>query len=246
MMTAMSTPIEIPAYAISRRIIRDEVGKAIGKAIKEEINAALVGGSGVGSAAGAAAPGWVAERVIGFVEDLFPLVKADRVGKGRNLGVGMTLVAGKGTGKSKGAFAGMEKSAKLQGGAGGGGGKYVVNMFGETVEETSERFQEFYEGDLRAVSGGGKKVDGVAAADGVTDKNAEWGKRGKQGEESEARVREVVEVVERVVCELFYDRYVRAVYFTFFFALQSSLFHPPTNSPRRRRFTQTLPSTILG
>lgn len=116
--------IDVAAYAISRRIIRDDVGKQITKGIKAEINDALVGGD----EEGIHAPGWVAERVIGFVGDMMPLVKSikkqeqsqihsqDR-GNAKKPSVGMSFVAGKGTAAGKSGFNGQDnKDVKGVGG----------------------------------------------------------------------------------------------------------------------------------
>ena len=197
--------------------------------MRGEIEAALLGsglsvGSGtaeeLGPEAGHGVPGWVAERVLEFVEHLLPLVTIDRNGKdragserGKSMGVGMALVAGKGARKDKNTFGGKGKR-------GAGEGKYSINLFGETVEEMSTRFQDFYgrlEGDLRAAVlssslGVGKEPvgkwdgDGEIRKEGGKDKDDEKERKERKEEAAEARVREVMEVVEKAICELFYDR----------------------------------------
>jgi hypothetical protein len=159
---------------------------------------------------------WVEERVVEFVRGLLPLVEADRVGGaegggGKGRGVGMTLVAGKGAGKGGRRGGLSEKGGENEKGV----GKYVLNTFGPTMEEMSARFQAFYEGlekDLRATaatstSSGGASVDAGSEEKVDGEKEKEWAKREEQ-EQKDGRVRAVMEVVEKVVCELFYDRYV--------------------------------------
>ena len=153
---------------------------------------------------------WVEERVVEFVGGLLPLVEVDRVGGaegggGKGRGVGMTLVAGKGAGKGGRRGGLSEKGGENEKGV----GKYVLNTFGPTMEDMSARFQAFYEGlekDLRATaatstSSGGASVDAGSEEKTDGEKEKEWAKK-------DGRLRAVMEVVEKIVCELFYDRYV--------------------------------------
>jgi hypothetical protein len=266
---ASTASIDIQAYTITRQIVRDEVGEGIGEGVKGEIRAALLGsrssvGSGtgeeLGSEAGHGVPGWVAEKVIEFVEHLLPFVAIDRNGKDgarsvreKSMGVGMALVAGKGAGKGKSVFGGKEKRVA-------GEGKYSINLFGETMEELSTRFQDFYgvlEGDLRAAVlssslGVGRepvgKWDGDAEMhkDEGKDEDEERERRESKEEEAEARVREVMEVVEKFVCVLFYDRWVslHPIHPLPFLLRIFLRIYPPTNDHPRADSSSNQPQTI--
>lgn len=176
--TPVSSQIDIAVYAISRSIDRDHVGREIEEALRGEIDSALsmVGivrkedaGDGLGRME------WVRERVVWFIKRMFPLV-LDEGGKG--------AINRKGQGKEKGRGRGVSKA-----------GKYVVNVFGESMEDLGDRFQDFYrclEEDFRA--GGEEQRRG----------EAEGGE--KMADITEGRLREIMEAVEKVITELFYDR----------------------------------------
>lgn len=184
--------ISVYAYAISTSISRPAVAKQISKALKAEINEALV----------PVAPGWVAERTIEFTSEFFPFIKPS--GKGAGASKSMTLVAGKGASKGK------DEAAVTA-------GKYVINegSFGETMENLSERFQDFYsalEGDLRTSISSlfppSHEKDGSDEKQDINVNETEKEKRERKSDESEDKLRGVMEVVERVICELLYDRYI--------------------------------------
>ncbi|EIN09471.1 hypothetical protein PUNSTDRAFT_67044 [Punctularia strigosozonata HHB-11173 SS5] len=65
------TGVEVSAFALDRRIVRKDVGRAIVKAIKAEMKAAL---------AAANVPAWVIERTQNFSYGLYPLVRAPKNG----------------------------------------------------------------------------------------------------------------------------------------------------------------------
>ena len=86
--------MEISAFAISRSIYRDEVGRAIGEGLGREIEVALRGigvsseedtggmGEGDGGSKEGEGMGWVKKRVVGFVKGMFPLIVVDEGGRG--------------------------------------------------------------------------------------------------------------------------------------------------------------------
>ncbi|KAF7964557.1 hypothetical protein HWV62_5696, partial [Athelia sp. TMB] len=169
---APTATIDVSAYAISRRIVRDDVAKQISRSIKGEISTGL---------ADTNTPGWVADRVIQFANDLMPLVKN---GKGAEE-------------KAKVLIKGTAAAKEAEKDKGAGKGKYVVNSLGETVEELSERFQEFYvrlEDELGS-RGMGRISSDDEKRDGETDRE----RREREEDEKDARIRQVMEVVEQGV-----------------------------------------------
>lgn len=98
----------------------------------------------------------------------------------------------------------------------------MIPAFNERIEDLSERFQAFYErleGDLYAFfGGGGGNAKSSLGGDGD-------GKARNEGEEDrERRVKEVMELVEKIICELFYDRYVPFISFVSFSSITHLLY----------------------
>lgn len=85
---------------------------------------------------------------------------------------------------------------------------YVVNVFEETPEEASERFQDFYgmlEQDLRLGGTpflGRRREEQYLGID--AEKDSE--RRVQEKIESEGKIRDIMEIVEQTICSLFYDR----------------------------------------
>lgn len=186
---AHAPTIDVSAYAISRRVVRDDVAKQISRGVKGELAASL---------AGTNAPGWVADRVWEFVGGLMPLVKS---GKGIDIqGAGEK---GKGRVLTKPGPGGRDTAKEKDKAV--GKGKYVVNALEETVEELSEQFQDFYGRLEDELSSRGMR-HAPSSDDGGREGETDRERREREEEEKEARVRKVMEVVEAGICELFYDR----------------------------------------
>ncbi|KAF4611263.1 hypothetical protein D9613_006599 [Agrocybe pediades] len=67
-----SSPVEVSAFTINRRVVRKDVAKEINKALKNEIKSALSSTS---------VPPWIAERVHEVTSDWYPFIRNKRNGK---------------------------------------------------------------------------------------------------------------------------------------------------------------------
>jgi hypothetical protein len=233
--------IEIQAYTIPHAIIRDEVGEKVRLGIEKEVCDALDSFTFTFAGGKEGGGGWVAESVMEFVKDLMPFVKVESKGTGTGAGtnkntgmtMGMTLVAG------KGATATRRSSERDSIAAGGGGGtgtgtKYVIPAFNERIEDLSERFQAFYErleGDLYAFFSGGGGGDAKSSLGLGGDRDGKA--RNESEEDRERSVKEVMELVEKIICELFYDRYVPFIPIIHLLYLTSFLFYSRATYLRR-------------
>lgn len=153
--------MDVLAYTIDRKIVRNEVAKEINKGLRAEIKRLLLG----------SAPNWVVDRAVDFTTEWMPFVRV------------------RGSKRGSSDHHGGERA-------------YQINILEENLDDAADRVQEFLavlEEDLR-----NSLAKRRSSIEGDTD-----GEKGeKEAEELDGRVREIMELVERVVCSLFYERYV--------------------------------------
>ncbi|KDQ19165.1 hypothetical protein BOTBODRAFT_52326 [Botryobasidium botryosum FD-172 SS1] len=178
----------IAAYAIDRRIIREEISKGVAKAIKGELKEALQG-----------LPSWVPDRVLGFAGPLHPFPKPPKA-KPKLTKKGSTSDAGGSPLSGKGARLNVSSTAYQ--------GPTADLTNAQTATKSFQAFYESLEEDLSAywsIGGSpmrlGKKRDDEKGGDSGTYKLG--------GEGREMRVRMAMEQVEKCLCCLFYDRIFR-------------------------------------
>ncbi|KAF9482648.1 hypothetical protein BDN70DRAFT_874835 [Pholiota conissans] len=175
-----TSPIEVPAFTIDRRIVRKDLAKEMNKAIRAEVKAAI---AHVASLEGVPIPTWVTERIHDLTADWYPFVKNKALTLQRRL-------AGEKSGKDN-------------------GNGYIVSTFEESLGDTEERLQDFYlalEQDMRL--GGTPFIPKTKERDPESDAEDENDREKRENDrmESETRIREVMEGVERMVTSIFYDR----------------------------------------
>ncbi|KAI0085825.1 hypothetical protein BDY19DRAFT_1075893 [Irpex rosettiformis] len=193
-------PIGVPAFTISKRIIRKDVARSVLKALHHDIRASL-------SPSGA--PSWVAERLEEFAEreGLLPFVKAKAKNADGSVG-GYIMGAGLPENTSmddvgqrfQEFYSDIEEllvKRRWKGKSGFAGGLHFQNRHtssGGSISSSTENTDM----DEKA------SIDESAREDDDTEKESEAedhpeGLRDK-------RIREVVEAVEKTLCTVFYDR----------------------------------------
>lgn len=127
------------------------------------------------------APSWVVDRVHEFTVGMYPFVKS--------------------ASSAKRPFAGNNSAQPAQ--------TYVIDPPQETTEELSQQFQDFY-AELEDEICAGASPTTSRAPKGSSEGSAEGEHKKEKGKKgvSEDYVNDMLEVVERVMCSMFYERYV--------------------------------------
>ncbi len=193
--------IGVPAFAISRRIIRKDVARSVLKALHSDIRAGL---------APSGAPSWVAERLEEFAEreGLLPFVKSKVKNEDGSVG-GYVMGSG---------LPGDSSMDDI--------GQRFQEFYGDVEETLIKRrwkgksaFVRGLHFQHRHTSTGSissstentdldekASIDDSVRDDDDTEKESEA--EDHPEDEKSKRIREVVEAVEKTLCTVFYDRYV--------------------------------------
>ncbi|KAF8799213.1 hypothetical protein BYT27DRAFT_7149988 [Phlegmacium glaucopus] len=171
-------PVEVSAFTIDRRIVREEIGGEMNKILKAELEAALNATASLGSIP---MPGWIVERVQDMTATWYPFVKAPS----------SSSVLKKRPDKETNSIRYLVNP--------------IAENPDEAAERLQD-FYLCLEQDMRV--GGvpflSKQSEKYPESDGEDDKERE--QREHEMMESETRVREIMEAVERTITSLFYDR----------------------------------------
>lgn len=185
----------VPAFTITKRIIRKDLAKSLLRALHAEIRKDLTH-----------APSWVADRIDDFVakNGLLPFVKAKS--KGSKLvvdGNAVSIVSG-GYLVSTGVVSedGME-----------GLGRLFQEFYLDLEEELERRKWKHSSVKSHGHHTNGSPIvssENTSSDEKAMDSPEEKEKDGEdsEGGEKEKKIREILDVVERTICSLFYDRCV--------------------------------------
>ncbi|KAJ3557990.1 hypothetical protein NM688_g1178 [Phlebia brevispora] len=198
-------PIGVPAFTISRRIVRRDVARSIVRALHAEIRLGL---------APSGAPSWVAERTEEFAEriGLLPFVKIKGArNKAEEGGVGGYAI---GTGVSKEESM-QELGSRFQDfydeieeqlqkrkwkGRRSFGKGLVLHHLNGSISSSVDSITEDEKADKDSIREDGDDTEKESEGDEKQDKVE------RPEDEQEKRIREVLEAVERAICCTFYDR----------------------------------------
>lgn len=192
----------MPAFTLSKRIVRKDVARFVLRALHADIRAGL---------APSGAPSWVAERMEEFAEReaLLPFVKAAK-GKSEDGSIGGYLI---GTGVSK--DEGMDEV-----------GHRFQDFYHEIEDQLVKRkwkgrrsfgrglgFQHHHtNGSISSWSENTDIDEKASIAESAKEDGDETEKESdvedRQEDEMSKRIRDVIEAVERTLCCVFYDRFV--------------------------------------
>ncbi|KAF7794468.1 hypothetical protein EIP86_005602 [Pleurotus ostreatoroseus] len=198
-------PLGVPAFTISRRIVRRDVARSVIRALHAELRLGL-------SPSGA--PNWVAERMEEFAEreGLLPFVKIKGTRNKTEEGASGGYAIGTGISKEEGM---QELGVRFQDfydeiedqllkrkwkGRRGFGKGLVLHHLNGSISSSVESFTE----DEKTDKDSGKEDADDTEKESEVDEKQD--KLDRQEEQREKRIREVLEAVERTLCCVLYDR----------------------------------------